>query len=581
MKAARTYGRKEAVPFSLCAVLLWSLIVPSASAQERVAGTVHNLSASGPGPFRAAEEQQVCIFCHTPHNASGARPLWNRQLSVAGYRIYQSSTLNARPGQPTGASKLCLSCHDGTIAVGSVLSRVDRIRMVGGDFMPAGLTNLGTDLSDDHPISFDYTSGLAAADRQLVNPLSLRPEVKLDTNGQLQCTACHDPHHNPYGDFLVVRAEYGELCTACHAMEGWRSSSHALANTGVGNVGNADWPFSTVAENACRSCHRPHSAGGRQRLLILENEEDNCLRCHDGVAARRNILAELDKSTAHDPRRYLGAHDPREALSGNTPHVECADCHNPHATEDVGVSTSYVPIGPTLGHVRGVTITGAGIEEAQYEYEVCFRCHGDSAVEVHGSIGRQAQTPNLRLKFSPGNPSYHPVVMSSASRDTLSLAPGIAPGSMIRCTDCHNNDAGPRAGGGGPDGPHGSSYGFLLERNYTIDDDTPESESAYALCYKCHQRTSILSDNTFSEHRKHIVEERTPCVVCHDPHGIATAYAAGSDHTHLINFNLSVVRPDRRTQRIVYRDLGTFAGSCTLLCHGEDHRDEQYGQHLR
>ena len=72
---------------------------------------------------------------------------------MANYRIYQSSTFDAPASQPTGASKLCLSCHDGTIALGRVLSRADRIRMVGGDFMPAGLTNLGTDLSDDHPVS--------------------------------------------------------------------------------------------------------------------------------------------------------------------------------------------------------------------------------------------------------------------------------------------------------------------------------------------------------------------------------------------------------------------------------------------
>ena len=117
----------------------------------------------------------------------------------------------------------------------------------------------------------------------------------------------------------------------------------------------------------------------------------------------------------------------------------------------------------------------------------------------------------------------------------------------------------------------------ILERNYTVDDDTPESEPAYALCYKCHQRTSILSDASFSEHRRHIVEERTPCAVCHDPHGIALAYVVGSDHTHLINFDLRSVRPEPQTQRIAYRDLGSRTGSCTLLCHGATHLEQEYG----
>jgi predicted CXXCH cytochrome family protein len=519
----------------------------------------------------------VCIFCHAPHHTSGTRPLWNREMSLASYRIYESSTMDAKPGQPTGASKLCLSCHDGTIALGSVLSRTDRIRMGTGDFMPAGLTNLGTDLSDDHPISFHYTSGLAAADRQLANPRALPAEVKLDDTGQLQCTACHDPHKNLHGKFLVMRPEFGALCTACHSMAGWRTCAHRSSNAAVSGSASGDWPYTTVAENACRSCHRSHTAGGHERLLIFENEEDNCLSCHDGQVARINIRAELDKPSAHDPRRYVGVHDPVERPGGERPHVECVDCHNPHAVSAEPVSGVYVPIGATLAKSRGVSTSGAQLDEARHEYEVCFRCHGEYAVEVPRRIQRQAQHGDMRLKFSPSNPSYHPVVAPAASRDMLTLTPGLAPGSMIRCTDCHNNDDGPRAGGGGPDGPHGSNYDFLLERNYTARDDTVESEFEYALCYKCHQRISILSNYGFSLHHRHVVDERTPCSACHDPHGISRTQGFGSDHTHLINFDTQIVRPSTIAQRTEFRDLGTQTGSCTLLCHGSEHRDRTYG----
>ncbi|MFQ5494707.1 MAG: hypothetical protein ACE5EX_04940, partial [Phycisphaerae bacterium] len=85
--------------------------------QQRVADTVHNLSVAGPGSVRAQSEQEICVFCHAPHNTGPMRPLWNRDVSPASYQIYQSSTLDASPGQPTGSSKLCLSCHDGTIAL--------------------------------------------------------------------------------------------------------------------------------------------------------------------------------------------------------------------------------------------------------------------------------------------------------------------------------------------------------------------------------------------------------------------------------------------------------------------------------
>ena len=63
------------------------------------------------------------MFCHTPHgaNAAAPTPLWNRELSGATYIPYNSSSIEAVGiGQPGGSSKLCLSCHDGTIAIGSV-----------------------------------------------------------------------------------------------------------------------------------------------------------------------------------------------------------------------------------------------------------------------------------------------------------------------------------------------------------------------------------------------------------------------------------------------------------------------------
>ena len=573
-KARRHGGTKCGV-----AVLLFLATAAThgkATAQERIVDTVHNLSASGPGRVRAQSESQVCIFCHAPHNTGGLRPLWNRDLSAASYQIYRSTTLDAAPGQPTGSSKLCLSCHDGTIALGSVLSRSEQIRMSGGDFMPSGLSNLGTDLSDDHPVSFFYTAGLAASDWQLKSPESLPHEVRLDAGGQLQCTSCHDAHHNKFGNFLALRMEFGELCLSCHDLDGWSVSPHRLSSATVSASSLNDWPFGSVAENSCRSCHRPHAAGGRERLLIFESEEDNCLSCHDGQVARTNIRAEIDKLSAHDPRHSTGRHDPREALAGNSPHVECADCHNPHmATAQLDTGT-YLPIGATLLGTPGVTIAGANIDRAVHEYEVCFRCHGDSAVPVDRWIQRQANTVNTRLEFNPGNPSFHPLVVSSPSDETPSLVPGLARGSLIRCTDCHNNDSGRRAGGGGPDGPHGSIYEYLLERNYETLDDTVESEFDYAMCYKCHQQSSILGDQSFSGHKKHIVDARTPCSACHDPHGVGGVQTGGSDHTHLINFDTTIVRPEPGTQRLEYRDTGRLSGNCTLICHGRVHVELGY-----
>ena len=91
-----------------------------AMASTSVANTVHNLTPSGPGTFRAPEAAGLCVYCHTPHNASPQRGLWNRELSGATYQLYESTTLKAQLKQPDGSSRLCLSCHDGTLAMGTL-----------------------------------------------------------------------------------------------------------------------------------------------------------------------------------------------------------------------------------------------------------------------------------------------------------------------------------------------------------------------------------------------------------------------------------------------------------------------------
>ena len=85
-----------------------------ATAEAAVSTTKHNLSSGGPGTRKAATETEICIFCHAPHNTSPAGQLWNRRLPTSTYTPYTSSTLKSVPGQPNGASLLCLSCHDGT-----------------------------------------------------------------------------------------------------------------------------------------------------------------------------------------------------------------------------------------------------------------------------------------------------------------------------------------------------------------------------------------------------------------------------------------------------------------------------------
>src|SRR5580765_584735 len=157
-----------------------ALLSPFTALPDTILNSKHNLSVSGPGTVKAATETEVCIFCHTPHRATGEQPLWNHAASSATYTPYSSSTLKATVGQPTGASRLCLSCHDGTVALGLVNSRGTTIAMQGGvTTMPSGAGNLGTDLSQTHPVSFVYDANLAVANGKLKDPSLLKDKVRL------------------------------------------------------------------------------------------------------------------------------------------------------------------------------------------------------------------------------------------------------------------------------------------------------------------------------------------------------------------------------------------------------------------
>jgi len=529
-----------------------------------IVNSKHNLSLSGPGKVKGTTETEICVFCHTPHSAVSSAPLWNRYDSGQVYIPYTSTTLKATTGQPAGASKLCLSCHDGTIALGMVRSRSDVIPFT----QPIeGEENLGTDLSDDHPVSFRYDSSLAFSNKQLRDPAALTGTIRLDKDSQLQCTSCHDPHDNQFGYFLKTDALRGNLCLTCHNMSGWDTSVHKNSAASWNNVPPKPWAhtrWTNVADNACENCHNPHNALGRKRLLNYSADDDNCVTCHNGNVAHKNIVAELNKASRHSFLIHAGMHDPTEGIvSGTKWHVVCVDCHNPHAAADA--PSGNLP--GALNKVNGVNAQGIAIDEITNEYELCFRCHADTDFAARVYVNRQYPEVNMRRAFDPANRSFHPIETIGKNPDVPSLIAPLATSSIIKCTDCHNNDSGPNNGGTGPKGPHGSIYRPLLERNLNFAETRPETFNAYQLCYKCHDRNSIMQDRSFQLHSYHI-QIGAACTVCHDPHGVKNA-------AHLINFDRNVVSPDS-LGRISFTDYGRFTGECSLTCHGSEHRNRGY-----
>jgi predicted CXXCH cytochrome family protein len=561
-----------------CFLLSAFCLLACASSADSIINSKHNLSASGPGTLKATAETEICIFCHTPHNSQPDTPLWNHADSKASYLPYTSTTLRAAVGQPEGSSKLCLSCHDGTVALGMVRSQKQPIKFRNGvTTLPKGATLIGTDLSDDHPVSFTYDSALVAKDGQLHDPQTLKSGVRLDHKQQVQCTSCHDPHNDRFGKFLVMDNTASSLCVQCHNLDGWRSSAHAMSGKGWNGLGLNPWPHSagkTVADNACENCHAPHAAGQGQRLMNYANDEQNCLTCHSGSVAAKNVATEFNKPSAHPVTRTSTFHDPTEDIvNPGTRHVSCSDCHNPHAANS---SPAMRPnASGALAGVAGLNATGQRLGNVGREYELCFRCHADSLDRGRARVNRQFPETNTRLEFSPSSGSSHPIIAAGRNPNVPSLLPPWTASSLMYCTDCHNNNQSPATGAGGPNGPHGSLYAPLLERNLTTSDFGPESAFQYALCYKCHDRNRFTIEYSGSYgpvsklHVLHVKGKQVACTTCHDPHGV-------SGKSHLMNFNLSYVQPQGGL--IEFRDTGTFRGSCTLSCHGHAHNNTGYPQ---
>ncbi|MEW6719747.1 MAG: cytochrome c3 family protein [Thermodesulfobacteriota bacterium] len=195
----------------------------SASSLATITGSMHDFSARGYGT------DEICVFCHTPHNAKTPQlaPLWNHATTVATYTLYSSPTMNVPVGQPGNASKSCLSCHDGSVAIDSYGSRTGTNLMPGTPGIP-GSPNLGIDLSDDHPVGIQWVHQTCPTGPGSEHCCTLECHTSLDPDGMpfygtyhnryMECATCHEPHLKYSNPKMLRRPLAGsEICLTCHA----------------------------------------------------------------------------------------------------------------------------------------------------------------------------------------------------------------------------------------------------------------------------------------------------------------------------------------------------------------------------
>jgi predicted CXXCH cytochrome family protein len=163
---------------------------------------------------------QICVPCHAPHNNKNdaGELLWNHTNSTATYQLYSSPTFDANGAgaantltfNPAGVSKFCLSCHDGTVAKDAYGSHTAAAGFV------TGSSNLGTNLGNDHPVSFPYDAALATTDGFLTAPSALPTSFRL-FDGKMECSSCHDVHNKYSVPGLLNASNAGSaLCLTCH-----------------------------------------------------------------------------------------------------------------------------------------------------------------------------------------------------------------------------------------------------------------------------------------------------------------------------------------------------------------------------
>jgi predicted CXXCH cytochrome family protein len=248
-----------------------SLVVAAMPVCAQLNNSKHNLMSSGPGVTLSGDAEDICVFCHTPagFDASAVVPRWNPRLpSPATYRIYDTMGTSTMKGEvaPAGSvSLVCLSCHDGTQAMSTVInaSRVGWTEgtwsgpFQTGERLMTGSSSLGTDLRDDHPIGVQYGGGGITASSPSAsthNPDFRPPQsavlndtrvwwivtgtgasgtrrktdlilyTRTSTDGYtgqrdaepfVECASCHDPHTDK-ALFLRISNVGSALCLACH-----------------------------------------------------------------------------------------------------------------------------------------------------------------------------------------------------------------------------------------------------------------------------------------------------------------------------------------------------------------------------
>lgn len=503
---------------------------------EAVGGTDSGNLTSYP----AAGTDVYCLSCHVDHDKFNSSKSSSLRSTIAGTDTAPGSVTAASSDFNVTSGGVCLGCH--------YLSRTKDI------------ANQKSDSTSVTPVIPDTMGGTLAdaitAYGNSPHQYGVTGRARSDnTTFSGDCSKCHsDGQTGLFYKTATTGAEFG-----LH----YDTSRRILEALGRGTVSD---PY--VEERFCYSCHSVTSDGFKSTAnRDWYGDADGAMDLASQAIYAQTGPSAPERTSGHMVDTYTGLHRPSPTDESGTyirdnKHVECADCHSPHAAgatlHTVGgangnrIGTNSPLQGawgvepttwPTWASPTGVYGVGSVKEPAIYEYQICFKCHsGYNLAYAAGAAGENGTWSNgwgssgvnlwtdVALEFNPANASYHPVVAGTGRADArITAATGTmtdawrTEGQTMTCSDCHQaTNASSTAYG-----PHGSAVKKILRGYWPTN--SPDGTGAYytlggdytnLLCANCHQMANI-GDFTTGHQTDHHGINGNACVNCHlvVPHG--------------------------------------------------------------
>lgn len=266
-----------------------AIALGTVAAHAGIANTRHNLGADNAANenYMTSGATEICVFCHTPHasNTNVTAPLWNKPVKAgSSYTTYTTATSATIDGSVdmSGISLACLSCHDGTQAMDTMINKPGSggynvngsttggtwvgARQSSGQMINAGefISMLGTDLTNDHPVGIQYCGGGLSTG-------------SASTTAAGATTGCRDADFNAPSTGTIG----GHTAWWVDTGGAGRQKTDMILYARLGSVGGSDttngW-YQPFVE--CASCHDPHSEN-TTFLRIANTNSAVCLACHN------------------------------------------------------------------------------------------------------------------------------------------------------------------------------------------------------------------------------------------------------------------------------------------------------------